>query len=188
MLKYIEEYGRYVGITGFRNISIGDPAGFVKSILAEKQQDICVQFFNAQLVATWEHLYFAAINALLAYRNKRNISKTLAMETMIYASSQRQIRKAIALLGVKSNSANIAATIISGKPDSVQKALSAIRKHICAEPDETVLELTEDKMRGICKSFSITEKELEAVTKKNDTMQAMVDLIIERMALLQTQT
>lgn len=187
MIKYIEEDRKYIEITGFRNINIGDAEKFVKSFFVEKQHYVCVQFFNAELVATWEHLYFAAINALLAYRNKRNISKTLAMEAMIYASTQRQIRKAIAILGVKPSSVNIATIIISDKPDSVQATLSAIKKHVCAETDETVLELTKDKMRGICKGFSITEKELKAVMKKNNITQAIVDLVIERMALLQTQ-
>ena len=187
MLKYLEEDRKYIEITGFRNINIGDAEKFLKSSFVEKQDDACVQFFNADLVATREHLYFAAINALLAYRNKRNISKTLAMEAMIYASTQRQIRKALALLGVKPSSANIAAIIISDKPDSVQATLLAIGKRVCAETDETVLELTKDKMRGICKGFGITEKGLEAVVKKNDITQAMVDLVIERMALLQTQ-
>lgn len=187
MLKYIEEDGIYAEITGFRNVSIKDPEGFVKSFLAEKQQDVFVQFFNAELVATWEHLFFAAINALLAHRNKRNISKTIAMETVIYASAQRQIRKALALLGVKSSSANIAIIILSGKPASIQDTLSAIKKYFNAEPDETVLELTEEKVHYICKSFGITENELKAVTKKNDIRQATVDLIIEKMALLQTQ-
>jgi tRNA threonylcarbamoyladenosine modification (KEOPS) complex Cgi121 subunit len=187
LLKYIEQDGKYVKITGFRNVNIGDARELVKSYFVDKQQNVCVQFFNAELVATWEHLYFAVLNALLAYRNERNISKTLAMETMIYASTQRQIRKAIALLGVKSDSANIATVIIGDRSESVQTALLAVKKLVCAEMDETVLELTQEKVLEICKVFGVYEKELEAVMKKNNIKRAIVDLVIERMALLQTQ-
>ena len=42
-------------------------------------------------------------------------------------------------------------------------------------------------MQSICEAFDITEKELGTVMKKNNLEQAVVDLVIERMALLATQ-
>ena len=79
MLKYFEEFGEYVEITGFSNVEIEDAEGFLKATRME-QQGTAVQFFNAEFVATWQHLYFAALNALTAFRSKRNISKNIAME------------------------------------------------------------------------------------------------------------
>jgi tRNA threonylcarbamoyladenosine modification (KEOPS) complex Cgi121 subunit len=186
LLKYIEEDGKYVEITGFRNVKIEDAAEFLKAVRKEKQTAY-VQFFNAELVATWQHLYFAALNALVAFRNKRNISKNVAMEVMLYASAQRQIRKAIAFMGVKRDSANIAALIINENPDSVKTALQAVSKLIGAEPDETVLELSKSKVQSIRRAFAISEKELETVMKKNNLEEALVNLVVERMALLSTQ-
>ncbi len=109
------------------------------------------------------------------------------METMLYASAERQIRKAIELLGVKRDSANVAVVIIGENPNSIKSVLSAVSKSISAEPDETVLELPKEKVRSIRRAFGITEKELEAVLEKNDAEQALVNLVIERMALLSTQ-
>jgi tRNA threonylcarbamoyladenosine modification (KEOPS) complex Cgi121 subunit len=186
LLKYIEEDGKYVEITGFRNTKIEDAEKFLKAI-RNVQQTACVQFFNAELVATWQHLYFAALNAFMAFRNKRNISKNIAMEVMLYASAQRQIRKAIALVGVKPAPANIAALIIGEIPDSVKNVLSAVSKCIGTEPDETVLELSKGKMQSIRRAFDISEKELETVMKKNNPEEALVNLVVERMALLSTQ-
>jgi tRNA threonylcarbamoyladenosine modification (KEOPS) complex Cgi121 subunit len=186
LLKYIEEYAKYVEITGFSNVKIEDAAEFLKAVRKEKKT-ACVQFFNAELVATWEHLYFAALNALLAFRNKRNISKNIAMEAMLYVSAQRQIRKAIALIGLKRESANVAVVIVGENPDSVKKALHAVSKLIGAEPDEAVLELSKSKVRSIRRAFGISEKELETVIKKNNLEDALVDLVVERMALLSTQ-
>jgi len=94
LLKYIEETGKYVEIMGFRNLIIGDAEEFLKAVRKKKQQRVWVQFFNAELVATWQHLHFAVLNALLAFKNKRNISKSVMMEAMLYASAQRQIRRA----------------------------------------------------------------------------------------------
>ena len=186
MLRYVEEAGRYVELTGFRNVSINDAEEFVKAAREVTPQKASVQFFDADVVATWQHLYFAVLNALLAFRNERNISKSLAMEVMLYASAQRQIRKALQLMGVKSASANVAVVIIGANPDSVKAALSAVSKRVGAEPDETVLELTREKTRSIRKAFGIAAEELEAVSKK-DAAQALVNLVIERTALLSTQ-
>ena len=187
MLKYIEETGKYVELTGFRNVNISDAEEFVKAAREKTPQNAWVQFFDAKLVATWQHLYFAVLNALLAFRNEQNISKSVAMEVMLYASAQRQIRKAIQLMGVKRNSQNVAVVVIGENPDSVQAVLSAVSKRVGAEPDEAVLELTEEKMQHIRKAFGIGANELEAVMEKKNDMQALVNLVIERTALLSTQ-
>jgi tRNA threonylcarbamoyladenosine modification (KEOPS) complex Cgi121 subunit len=187
LLKYFEEYGEYVEITGFRNVKIEDAEEFLKATRKEQQQDTAVQFFNAELVATWQHLYFAALNALTAFRNKSNISKNVAMEVLLYASAQRQIRKAIALVGVKRDSANVAAVIMGENPDAVKTVLSAVSKRVGAEPDEAVLALSKGKVQSIRRAFDVSEKELETVMAKGDVEQALVNLVVERMALLSTQ-
>ena len=186
MLRHIEEDGKYVEITGFRDVSIGNPEEFVKSINSLKQPDVTVQFFNAQLVATWEHLYFAVLDALLAFRNGWNISKALAMEAMLYASAQRQIRKAIELLGVKSGCIGLGLVIIGEDKVAVQRTLLAISEHLEKQPDETVLELSESKTSSIRRAFEISETEIKTVAEKQPD-KALVNLVIERMALLATQ-
>ena len=186
MLKYFEEFGEYVEITGFSNVQIEDAEGFLKATRRE-QQGTAVQFFNAEFVATWQHLYFAVLNALTAFRNKSNISKNIAVEVMLYASAQRQIRKAIALVGVKRESANVAVVIIGENSDAVKTALAAVSKRIGSEPDETVLALSKDKLQSIRRAFDISEREVETVMKARDAQQALVNLVIEQAALLATQ-
>jgi KEOPS complex subunit Cgi121 len=186
LLKYFEEFGEYVEIAGFRNVRIEDADGFLKATRRE-QQSTAVQFFNAELVATWQHLYFAVLNALTAFRNKTNVSKSVAVEVMLYASAQRQIRKAIELVGVKRDSATVAAVIIGESPDAVKAALSSISKRVGSEPDETVLALSKTKMHNIRRAFSISEIEVATVMKAGNIEQALVDLVVERVALLSTQ-
>jgi tRNA threonylcarbamoyladenosine modification (KEOPS) complex Cgi121 subunit len=187
VFSYIEEYDKYVKIASFRGVDIQNAEEFVNSFERENWPDVWVQFFNADLVATWEHLYFAVLNALLAFRNKCNISKDLAIETMVYASAQRQIRKAIALLGVKESTPNVAVVIIGHKTDSIQKAYVTIKNRVASAEDDTVLELTQEKTQNLSEAFGITKRELETVSPGENNQHSVVSLIIERMALMQTQ-
>lgn len=187
MLKFIEEFRRYVAITGFRNVEIKDIDGFLRSIGREKLADEEIQFFNAELVATWQHLYFAVLNALTAFRNGENISKSLAVEAILYASAQHQIRKATEMLGIKPNLTSVATLIIGDKPETVRSALSRIMKQLKTGQDETVLELTKEKVAKIQRLFGISDEEVKTVIKKNDVKKAVVDLVVERMALLATE-
>jgi tRNA threonylcarbamoyladenosine modification (KEOPS) complex Cgi121 subunit len=186
MLKHIEEVGKYVEITGFRNVCVNNAEKFVRTTRRQLPQRSCVQFFDAGLVATWQHLYFAVLNALLAFKNERNISKSIAMETILYASAQRQIRKAINFIGVKCDVTDVAMVIIGENAKSVGILLSAVSKLIEKEADDTVLEISERKARSIREAFGITDIEVEAL-QKNDDNEVLVDLVIEKIALLSTQ-
>jgi len=187
MRKQIKEHGKYVEITGFRNIEIDDAEAWIKMSQIDQHQGVAVQFFDADLVATWEHLYFAVVNALTAFATQRNISRNVAMETMLYASAQRQIRKAIGFIGVKRGVANVAVAVIGSDPVELQATVSAVQKRFGKERDENVLELSESKIERIRGAFGISDEEIKAVMEKNELEQALVSLVIERMALLSTQ-
>lgn len=187
MLKRIREFGKYLAIAGFRNVKILDVENFLEKVKACLGKDVEFQFFDAKLVATWQHLYFAALNALKAFENKENISKSLAMETMLYASAQRQIQKAVELLGIKPNSSEIAVLIIGGNLQNVKLALSSIAKLTNAERSDLVLTLSEEKNEAIRKVFGISEAEVKAAMAGGTHEKAIVNLVIERVALLATQ-
>jgi tRNA threonylcarbamoyladenosine modification (KEOPS) complex Cgi121 subunit len=187
MLKRIEEYGKYVEISGFRNATIADAPKFLSALHEDLPEDVEVQLLDADMVASWQHLYFAVLNALMAHKTKRSISKSLAVETALYASAQRQIKKAIAAVGVKPDCRNVAAIVIGENPDSARKGLYDIAQHLGVQPDEKVLELSDAKVQRIRSAFGISDTELEATTVKDDAEQTLVDLVIERVALLSTQ-
>jgi tRNA threonylcarbamoyladenosine modification (KEOPS) complex Cgi121 subunit len=132
-------------------------------------------------------LYFAVLNALTAFKNKGNISKSIAMETMLYASTQRQIRKAMEILGIKSETSEIALLIIGENLEAVKSALSMVSKNFNSQSDDTVLELSAEKTVIIQKTFGISDLELKTAMKKDGLEKALTNLVIERMALLATQ-
>jgi tRNA threonylcarbamoyladenosine modification (KEOPS) complex Cgi121 subunit len=186
MLQALGEYGRYVEISGFRKPRICNTKVFLVDLSKYLPEGVEVQFFNADLVATWQHLYFAALNALLAFKTKRNISKSVAVETALYASAQRQIRKALDLIGINPETENVALIIFGSDKSSVKAGFLTVAKRVGAEADETVLELSEDKVQKIRGAFDVSDVELKNMFRR-DLRQPLVDLVVERVALLSTR-
>jgi tRNA threonylcarbamoyladenosine modification (KEOPS) complex Cgi121 subunit len=187
MLQFIREYSKYVEITGFKKVKFPDAEAFLKAHRRNARQDLDLQFFDADLIATRDHLQFAVLNALQAFGNGTNISKSLAVETMLFASAQRQIQKAIDRCGIKPQTTRMAATVIGEKPSEIRTLLGEISVCVGSEPDESVLELSDDKRRRIKEIFQVKGEEIEAVMEKENQDNAVVSLIVERVALLATQ-
>jgi tRNA threonylcarbamoyladenosine modification (KEOPS) complex Cgi121 subunit len=188
VIRSLAEFNVYVAISGFKNAKIGDVNNFFICARKELSNVVAVQFFDAQLIATWQHLYFAALNALTALENKTNISNNPAMETLLYASAQRQIAKATETMGIKSTTKDVAALIIAKSQRSAENAMKIVQKLISGEPDDGIVQIDQEKFNKIRRFFHISDKELGAkLQKKGLEKEALVDLVIEHGALLVTQ-
>ena len=110
------------------------------------------------------------------------------METILYASAQRQIRKATELAGIKTTTVEVAVLVIGDKKENVDSALSTVQKSLDAQRDDKVLRITKEKMTAIKKTFRISDLELDTVRNEGEGEEvALTSLVIERMALLATQ-
>ena len=187
MIKKIEGFNKYIGVTGIRDVRTEG----VKSLLGnirKKVKNVSVQLFDASLIAGPEHLYFAALNALKAYESDMNICKRLSLETLLYASARRQIKKALELLGVKNVSSEVAVLVVAETEAKVCEALEVISDIIQGERDDKIIELTDAKIEAIKELFGISELELEAeLEKRGFEKEALINLVIEHMALLATE-
>lgn len=181
---YIREFRKNFEVAGFKEVKISIVEDFLERI--SRQETVCaeVQFFDADVVATWRHLYFALLCALTAFRNRENLSKSVAMETMLYASGLRQIQRATQLVGIKPASSNVALIVIGEKSEIVRSVLGRVSKRVGGLRDDSVLSLSKVKVAKIKKAFEISEEELHAVIEGEDSEKALVDLVIERTALL----
>jgi len=181
-------YDGFIATAGFKNVKITDINGFLEHVRREVREGH-VQFFDAKLIAGQQHLYFAALNALKAFEKKSNISSSLAIEALLYASAQRQIRKAVDTLGVKQDSSQVAVLIIAENRQGIDDCLKVVSRLIPGERDDAVLELTDEKIGGIKKLFGISDLEIEAkLRRKGLEREALADLVIEHMALLAIQS
>jgi KEOPS complex subunit Cgi121 len=185
VLKKVEEFGAYVEITGFRNVKIGDPQEFLQLAIKGRSTGIETQFFDAKKVASWEHLYFALLNALTAFSNKTNTSRTLGMEVLLYAAGERQIVKATKKMGIQPSVKEVAVLVVGNDRATVESAVSKILRNVEGQKDDTVLELSGPKSALIMEAFKVDAVEVETMVRKShDLKKALVDLVIERMALV----
>ena len=78
--------------------------------------------------------------------------------------------------------------IVTNNDKQLNHILSLISRIIGKEPDETVLEITYQKQKRMHSVFEISNKEIEAVKKKDNIEDATRDIILEKMALLSTKS
>jgi len=183
----LEGFSQHLTIAGFRDVRIENVDKFFQTV-KDQTGNVCLQFFDASLVAGSEHLHFAALNALNAFKSKTNISSNLAMETLLYASAQRQIKEAVKLIGIKPRISCVAVLVLSENRYQASAVLKAVSKLMGGRRDDSVVDLSDDKMADLKRFFNISNVELEAKKDRPDAeKQALADLVIEHMALLVTQ-
>ena len=187
MIKKIDGFNKYIAIAGFKKVKIEDRDNLINT-LQGRIQDGYIQFFNAKLISGWEHLFFAALNALKSFESKLNISNNLAIEMLLFASAQRQIKKAVKLLGIKSESSQIAIIIIAETKQRASETLEMVSELIFGERDDSVVELSDEKYEAIKELFGISNLEFKSkLIRKGLERSALIDLVIEHIALLATK-
>lgn len=187
MIEKLEEFSKYITVAGFKNVKVIDVDEFFLDV-KKRAGKACVQFFDADSIAGADHLRFATINALTAFKNKLNISNSVAMETLLYASAQHQIKNSLKLLGISSKSSRVVVLILTETKEQASATLDSISKLFKGKRDDSVVEFTNEKISRIKKIFGISQLEIEARTEGNRReKEALTDLIIEHMALLATE-
>ncbi len=144
---------------------LGARGNFVIEELKGKLQEIGVLGLDPQMVCGKDHLLAAADCAQRAFATQHHICSTLAMETMLYASGERQIAKAAEKMSIKSPQ-EVALVIFDRDPQEVLTQLSLTL-------DDTLLEPSEEKMLR----FGISQAELASVTASKK-----YDLVLEHVA------
>jgi KEOPS complex subunit Cgi121 len=168
----------FVAIGGFRVLSIVDPRALVKAII-EATSPHTTQVLDASKVAGKDHLYMAAVNAARSVEAGIAVSKSINVEALLYASAQDQITKALALMGLKKGSTDVAVIVFTKSRDDAEKVYAKAAEFLGKE-DDSVLEINTEKAVSLRKAYLIGEEELDAVGGPD----ALSKLIIERGALL----
>lgn len=182
-----ESINRNITILGFSNVKIENPNNLLEKFRTENKTPI--QFFDARFVAGKQHLYFAAINSLNAFEKRTNISNNLAVETLLYASGQRQIKKAVKMLGITKDTTEVAALIMPKNTQEQEQYIKIVTETIPGKRNDQALDLRDTKINAIKKLFQISKQEFEAKLKREGLeKEALTDLVIEHMALLVTRS
>lgn len=168
----------WVTITGAENTDIDDINHTLRT-LDQMNEGKTYQLFDADKITDQYHIYYAAANAYNAMKTGNNISNKLDVETLLYASTQNQISKAIKLIGVSKQTQQIAVAVISEIEND--PTATKIAEHL-GDPTDTVLELTPTKYSALKALFEVSDNAIEAVG--GDKNRALTSLITEKSALI----
>lgn len=180
----LHEFNKYLAIQGFKEVNISSIDAFFTRMRTEIPQSP-IQVLDAKLIAGEKHLLFATLNALNAFEQGQNISESLEVEVLLYASGQRQIRKAIELLGLKQDTSEIAVAFIVANKEDVQGIEAKIATIVPGKREDTVFRFQEGKAERLIEAFDITDEELEVASENRENLwESLVAIIIEKSALL----
>jgi len=171
---------RHLFVAGIRPKDTGAFQEAIKAI--SSFPGVSAQLLDAKSVAGQEHIATAALLAAKAWSEKRNTSHTPATEVLLYASGKRQIKEAIAGFGVTARSKGWIVIALSGSTSRLASFSNKLGK--IGVTDNTLLELTGDKVATIIKKFGISKEEISLVEPLfRSTIKALQSLVMERVAI-----
>lgn len=181
----LDRFQRFLGMTFIENVLIKDPEGILRRF-NRVDPDVEYQLLNPEKIAGFEHIELAVLNALDAFQNNRNISRQLSIEILLYASGQRQISKALNMLGLKENLQNILVIAVGKMKTSVENFIASILHSLGGEVnDKKITDWSDDKIKTIIKAYGLTTEEIHAVQREGDELPEVINkILVERMALL----
>jgi len=128
-----------------------------------------IQLMDANGIAGKKHLLHGIIHSINAFKRKENLANNLGIEICIRVSSQRQISKALEILGIKKGEANIAVVLVNC-PDYFLDELNNI-----FDRDDNVLKSNND----LKEIYNISEKELDIMAVEDILIDKTTALIAE---------
>lgn len=168
-------------VFGFRNTS-GELN--TENILKQTQElikdkDIVIQLFDARYIYGKDHIISACEHAKRASAENRAHSSTLAMEILLYAAGEGQIKVALTKLGLRKNTSEIAIVAVGelGPENDFIKEITGILNSKSGKiiQDDDVLVGDKETL----KDFGITTSELAAIPEDQ-----WFDLVLEKVALV----
>lgn len=160
-----------IQIAGFKS-NIND-FGNLMSDINKISKNCTVQLLNADGIAGREHILHATVHAIKAFERSENIAKDLGLEICVRASAQRQISKALSILGIKEGEMNICAVAVDCSENIVDKLGIILNKR-----DDTVLNPDENLLKSI---YGISKEEIK-------TASGITNVMIEKTTLLILET
>ncbi|MBN2066444.1 MAG: hypothetical protein JW771_06515 [Candidatus Thermoplasmatota archaeon] len=156
----------------------------VENVL-EKFQEFCAhhnlagQMFNAEMIYGKNHLFSSVLHAQRAMISQTNTTNSLAMEILLYASGERQLKHAIPKMGIQTGQTSIV-MVLTDVDSSKERHLDAtfvdnLLQQLDLARNDAVIDGTEETLHH----FGITKKERQTVVKDK-----YEDLILEKVAMV----
>jgi len=184
VLFEIVELEQFVWISGFD--AKPPSVDHIIQTVSERFPGTCVQFVDLDKVAGSRYLFVATYNALKSFSSKHPISRSLAMEVLLYVSASRQIVEALKRVGVTPETKKIAALAVGPSTNEVSATgtfLADIMQRKCI--DNLLDEWPTTRIQNVRSALDIRDKELNAILREGEEpIKGIERLAIERSALL----
>jgi tRNA threonylcarbamoyladenosine modification (KEOPS) complex Cgi121 subunit len=177
----LPEHKLVLSLLGFRDVMVESPKKLLSS-LRKTLGNIPLQILDATFIAGTNHALFATLNALNAFKQGNNLSSHIEVEVLLYLSAQRQISKAIELIGVNTQTRHIVVILLTSNRDEAQRFELILQKALFGQRDDSIIILDENKRIPLMQAFNITPVQIQATTKQG--LEALEALIIEKSAML----
>ena len=165
---------RMIGCTG----SFAHIIDFISDVNKfSSKYDIEIQLFDADMIFGENHLISAFDHAKRAFERNDASTHSLGMEILLYASGERQIKKAIEKMGVKKEKSSMIVLFIhnSSQLDSIDNIIDTFLEYFNLKRNDTFIEPDRSKLI----EYGISEKAVSTV--KSDQI---YQLLLEKIALV----
>lgn len=180
MFRSIDELNLFEAIGIEENIEIAGFKGKIDSIpdILKKVDSIksnccdgcIIQLIDAKRVAGKKHLLHGIIHGILAFKRNENLANDLGIEICVRTSAQRQISKALDILGLKEGEMDTVAVLINC-PDYFIDELSNVFTR-----DDSVFDSDSSVLKEV---YDISDEELAIMKIEDILIDKTSALIIE---------
>ncbi len=153
--------------------------GMILNQITSRFNLLAIQIFDNRYIWGYRHLYSAIWHAQNALKNNRMIAKTLSMEVLLYTAGQRQIKKAIELLGVKETTLDVVGLLLAETDYQLVNANIELQKELDLKPNLDLLDDFSSKNQYLIKMLAT-----EGFPANKFTFSEVENAILQRIALL----
>jgi tRNA threonylcarbamoyladenosine modification (KEOPS) complex Cgi121 subunit len=181
-----DETKEFVAIAELHNSSHLNQDELIKLATSMSKKSLTAQLLNGHLIAGESHLLSAVQNAVNSRQGEYMLSRSLDVEIVVYASTQKQIGKALDALGVFDGLESIATVVVGSDrvqvEESIQKLIETIGDEVLPPFKPSV-----ERIERIKKHYQIEDREIDAIAESEDVdsrMTALSRCISSRVSLV----
>ena len=182
----INDVVKIIGITELHNTNNLTQNILIQLATSLSSENLTIQLLNGSLIVDEMHLLSAAQNALNAEYGEYMLSRNLDVEIIVFASTQRQIGKALKDLGVYDGLDEIAVVVVG--PDAttvesiIQKLMEKIGKEILPP-----FPATKERLSRIKEHYQISDIEITTISDSDNLesqFSALSRCVVSRVSLV----
>ena len=173
-----------IGISENKNSKSLDTEKLLELAKSLSKSVLAFQFFNSMMIVDEMHLLSGAQNAVNALKGDYMISRALDVELVVYVSAQRQIGRALDIMGVNDKLSSVGVVCIDEDEKKVRECLVKIAEKV-GEETAPMFSPTSKKISSLMQNFGITELEMNQFTDSEelaDRIQALSKCIVSRVS------